>query len=935
MKTNQQTLPGSLLDPLEPPPRLGVDCLGLTFTDEDARRNYFLDQLRSKLNDPDFRQIEGFPVGTDEDILNLSDPPYYTACPNPFITDFIKHFGKPYDPSVPYSREPFASDVSEGKNDPIYNAHSYHTKVPHKAIMRYILHYTEPGDLVLDGFCGTGMTGVAAALAVGTDPDHNPGASASPDGPRKAILADLSPIATFIASNLLRPSDRNALLHAVDTLCDEVDREFGNLYSTRHTGWKVRDRKRADRHQQVNRDAQTGNIEFTLYSDIVRCPDCGLETTLYSVIVDEQSDSFRSVLQCPRCNAIVPESKWETVFSSVFDPVLKRTIQQIRIEPVLINYTVGSTRYEKAPDEDDQRLLTSAADFLGTHGLPAISLISGKETQRNVPIGVTHLHQFFTPREHLFVAVLLEKISEHQDSNLRNALLFALTASLPYTSRMRRFRADRKGGGPLSGTLYVGSLITPPHVLKTFRRNALTIADSLATPIDPGRGHIITTQDSGFLRDVPNNSVDYIFTDPPFGYNFDYSELNFFWEGFLKVITNQKNEAIVSSSQKKGIDEYRELMARSFSTFYRVLKPGRWLTVEFSNTKASVWNSIQSALTEAGFIIANVSVLDKQQGSFKAVTTPTAVKQDLVISAYKPNGGFEERFNKEAGKEEGVWDFVRTHLKYLPVVKRQGALLQIVAERDPRILFDQMIAFYVRKGYAVPISSQEFQAGLAQRFIERDGMYFLSEQAVEYDKKKLMFGEPLQASLFVSDESSAIQWIRARLKSRPQIYSEIQPDFMPLLSHLNKSERELMSLDLLLQDNFIRYDGAGDVPSQIHSYLSSNFKELRNLPKDSPGLRSKGKDRWYVPDPSRAADLEQLRERSLLKEFDQYRTTKQKKLKTFRIEAIRAGFKRCWQQNEYGIILSVADLISDDVLQEDPMLLMWYTNSLTRAGKQA
>ena len=103
-----------------------------------------------------------------------------------------------------------------------------------------------------------------------------------------------------------------------------------------------------------------------------------------------------------------------------------------------------------------------------------------------------------------------------------------------------------------------------------------------------------------------------------------------------------------------------------------MLKPGRWMTVEFSNTNASVWNSIQTALTEAGFIVANVSALDKKQGSFKAVTTPTAVKQDLVISAYKPNGGFEERFKKEAQTEEGVWDFVRTHLKYLPVTKRQG-----------------------------------------------------------------------------------------------------------------------------------------------------------------------------------------------------------------------------------------------------------------------
>ncbi|MDK2945125.1 MAG: hypothetical protein PWQ24_1840, partial [Mesotoga sp.] len=113
-----------------------VECLGLTFSNDEDRRKYFRDKLKEKLRDPEFRKIEGFPKGSDEDILNLSDPPYYTACPNPFIDDFIRHYGKPYDPEEKYSREPFAADVSEGKNDPIYNAHSYHTKVPHKAIMR-------------------------------------------------------------------------------------------------------------------------------------------------------------------------------------------------------------------------------------------------------------------------------------------------------------------------------------------------------------------------------------------------------------------------------------------------------------------------------------------------------------------------------------------------------------------------------------------------------------------------------------------------------------------------------------------------------------------------------------------------------------------------------------------------------------------------------
>ena len=144
-----------------------VECLGTSFPNDEARRDYFLDKLSEKLKDPEFHKIEGFPIGEDEDILALSDPPYYTACPNPWIGDFIAEWegAKPEKPvDYEYHHEPFASDVSEGKNNAIYNAHSYHTKVPHKAIMRYILHYTEPGDIVFDGFCGTGMTGVAAQM---------------------------------------------------------------------------------------------------------------------------------------------------------------------------------------------------------------------------------------------------------------------------------------------------------------------------------------------------------------------------------------------------------------------------------------------------------------------------------------------------------------------------------------------------------------------------------------------------------------------------------------------------------------------------------------------------------------------------------------------------------------------------------------------------
>src|SRR5262245_39008669 len=139
-----------------------VECLGMTFGSDHARRQFFLEKLREKLGDPDFRKLPGFPRATDDDILRLSDPPYYTACPNPFLADYVRIFGNPHNASERYKREPFAVDTSVGKTDALYKAHGYPTKVPHLAIVPSILHYTRPGDLVLDGFCGSGMTGVAA-----------------------------------------------------------------------------------------------------------------------------------------------------------------------------------------------------------------------------------------------------------------------------------------------------------------------------------------------------------------------------------------------------------------------------------------------------------------------------------------------------------------------------------------------------------------------------------------------------------------------------------------------------------------------------------------------------------------------------------------------------------------------------------------------------
>ncbi|WP_461327245.1 DNA modification methylase [Bradyrhizobium barranii] len=446
----------------------------------------------------------------------------------------------------------------------------------------------------------------------------------------------------------------------------------------------------------------------------------------------------------------------------------------------------------------------------------------------------------------------------------------------------------------------------------------------------PILGTAITSTSTASRLDLEGETIDYIFTDPPFGENIYYADLNYLIEVWHRVTTEPTPEAIIDRFKKKALPEYQRLMQKCFAEYYRVLKPGRWMTVVFSNSRASVWNAIQVALQQAGFVVAEVTALDKILGSYRQVTSATAVKQDLVISAYKPNGGLEQRLGERGGAPESAWDFVQTHLRQLSVSKSKNGVLEFVVERDPRRIYDRMVAWFVRHDVPVPLSTEEFLDGLRTRFPVRDGMVFLPEQVTEYDRKRAQVAQAPQVEMFVADERSAIDWLIDFLRKRPSTYQEIHPEFMTQLGAGWKKHETRPELSALLEDNFLRYDASSDVPSQIHNYLSTNYHDLRNLEKSDPRLKAKGKDRWYTPDPGKAQDLEQKREKTLLKEFEAYRAAPGRRLKEFRLEALRAGFRSAWSAKDFKTIISIAQKVPEEALQEDEKLLFWYDSALTR-----
>lgn len=624
------------------------------------------------------------------------------------------------------------------------------------------------------------------------------------------------------------------------------------------------------------------------------------------------------------------------------DPATNAPWQRVRFMPVLINYSVGKGKYEKQPDERDLRLLDRIANLTIPPAVPvdAFPIEEMYHGSRLAPKGFTRVHHLFTPRAAQALGALWAKATAVEDARLRNLLLFFVEQAIWGMSVLARYAPLHYSqvNRYLTGVYYVASQhaeCSPWYILAGKLDRLVKAFDHASM----GNDSAVVTTGTAAVLDLPTHTVDYIFTDPPFGENIYYADLNFLVESWHCIWTNAEREAIVDQAKKKELSDYQHLMQRCFEEYYRVLKPGRWMTMVFHNSRNAVWNAIQEAMLAAGFVVADVRTLDKQQGSYRQVTS-TAVKQDLMVSAYKPNGGLEARFKLAAGTEEGVWDFVRAHLGQLPVfVQSKDGRAEVLAERLNYLLFDRMVAFHVQRHVTVPLSASEFYAGLTQRFPERDGMYFLPEQVVEYDKKRMTVKELLQLELAPSDEASAIQWLRQQLARKPQTFQELHPQFLKAILGWVKHEKPLELSDIL-EENFLRYDGRGPIPEQIWSWMqkSATLRErMKGQDRESadPTLQGHAKDRWYVPDPNKAQDLERLRERNLFREFDEYKAFKGRQLKIFRLEAVRAGFKKAWAERDYQTILDVARKIPEQVLQEDPKLLMWYDQALTRTGGES
>ncbi len=771
------------------------------------------------------RDIEGFPIGDVEDILELSEPPYYTAYPNPYIKDFIEYFGTPYDEETDdYDVEPFVGDVSEGKNDKIYVAHSYHTKVPPKAIEKYIEHYTKPGDIVFDGFAGSGMTGVAAR-SLG----------------RNVILNDISPLATFLSSNFSKKHDLDKFIKDTDEILDILSKDFDGVYVTKHE------------------DGNLGKIQYVVWSDVYECPFCHSKHSYYDFTNELESKD----IVCPNCKVFIEKKSNLIKF--------KEDGKTLTV-PVLINYSVGRTRFTKYPDEEDLDKIHEFDNKKIPFWYPDDELLEGSEISRpNKSHQINNVSGFYTSRT-LFILSQIYSLSKY------NLLKFILTSFADRHAVVRNRCLKSGPTRPLSNTLYIPDVKAEVNIINIYKRKRNDILKGFET-VEFSEHSIVSTQASNDMENIPESSVDYIFVDPPFGANIMYSELNYVLESWLKVKTNNSKEAIKDDFHNKFEREYDDLVSECFKEFFRILKPNRWITVEFHNSSAEIWRIIQKSIIKAGFMIAQVAVLDKKQGTIHQDTNVSgSVKNDLVINAFKPNNDFGIKFLQKSGENLEL-EFIELQLSKLPIERN--------IERTQQMLYSKLIAKYLQNGFEVPnYDASDFYNLLSQHFVDREGYWFTFSQVEKYDKQlkieeKIGEYDTSQLTLGIYDEKSAIIWLSQFLKE-PKTYDEI---FINFSKNLLTSIDKVPELRVLLEENFVLEDNKYQLPTTLE----------------------KNK-------------IEQLRNKRLLNEFnsllEQIKSSK-KKIKEVRKEALFYGLMKLYAEKDVDTIKLIGERVDSKIIESD------------------
>lgn len=514
----------------------------------------------------------------------------------------------------------YGSPLQATRTGPLYNAFSYPTKISPEAIALFIATHSHVGATIADVFSGSGTTGVAAILCerptkkmihdarrLGVDPRW---------GPRVAHLFDVGVLGTFIGRVLTSPPEPHAFRMAVAKLIEAAKDKLGSSY------------------EAIDPEGRTGSIRHVIWSDLIKCQSCSAEHRLWDVAVERDPARFVKQFTCERCGTEQNVDNCRRVEREITDVFGRPQRTRARV-PVEVHGATGTHKWVRPAVDSDIASAERATRTPLPASAPDAQITWGELYRSGYHSGVSHLHHFYTPRNFMAIATCMELAGQWPEP-MRSALQFlVLSYNASHSTLMTRIVAKRDQRdfvltGAQSGVLYVSGLPVEKNVLAGLARKAGTIAQAFElTHGAATRVHVHNCSSESLpLR---AGSVDYVFTDPPFGDYIPYGEINQINELWLGLTTNLAAETVVSGTGGKDVDHYERSMSAIFVEVGRVLKPEGLVTVVFHSAHARIWRALTGAFATAKLRVRGTSVLDKVQASFKQVVSTISVKGDPLI----------------------------------------------------------------------------------------------------------------------------------------------------------------------------------------------------------------------------------------------------------------------------------------------------------------
>lgn len=548
----------------------------------------------------------------------VSEGYYSQESPNPHLPNFIsqKSTSSVSDEDT-YNIQAFSESIQTKKTTAIYNMHSYHQgKKPHDAIRQYIQHYTREGDIVLDPFCGSGGAILASLL------DR-----------RCGIGIDRSPAAVFVSNNLSRPTSEEEVSQVFAEVFRLAQKEIDWLYTTKcHV---------------CESDAR---IEATVYSHQYRCGKCQQKVPLFdcvsSTVVNQKGKEIKAKV-CPHC------------LGSGHKELISTKGEKYESIPVLVKFACDTCNetLERRHDDGDPRSreffqsvdLTKLSEIESgqiPYWVPAAKMMNIEDD--DIPWGAEwrkgrnfrSVVELFTKRNLWAMSVYFHYASQSQNPDL---FRFALTSILLAMSRMQGYVEDPRFPNQLMrGTYYLPAVGREYNVSKWLKGKQKNLASGYKAinKCDRSGDFVLSLQSATDLSNIETDSIDYIFTDPPYSDTVQYGELNFIWEAWLNLDTRWHGDEIIVNGVR-GLTEadWADKMRLAMAECYRVLKPGRWLSLCYHDSSEGTWQLVQDVMAEVGFLVDKTDkaiFIDTNQKSFNQRTADKATKRDLVLNFRKP-----------------------------------------------------------------------------------------------------------------------------------------------------------------------------------------------------------------------------------------------------------------------------------------------------------